>query len=209
MVQYVYVVDHDRDVRRSTSLLLRAEGFDCRSFGSGLDFLDSLSELKAGVILMELRKPEIDGFEMIRTLRECGIDWPVIAITAEVDVRVAVSAMKRGAIDVIVKPFGKDLLIEALANALPELSVITEKARRRDTAKAKIDSLSPRELDVLRCLIGGLSNKVIAHRLGLSIRTVEMHRARLMQRLQVNGLAGALAIAIDAGLELISSQEAA
>ncbi len=205
----MYVVDHDRDVRRSTSLLLRVEGFDCRSFGSGLDFLDSLSELKPGVILMELRNPEIDGFEMMGTLRERGIDWPVIAMTGEADVRVAVSAMKRGAIDVIVKPFGKNLLIEALANALPELSVITEKARRRDTAKAKIDSLSPRELEVLRCLIGGLSNKVIAHRLGLSIRTVEMHRARLMQRLQVNSLAGALAIAIDAGLELISSQEAA
>ncbi|HEY9554762.1 response regulator transcription factor [Allosphingosinicella sp.] len=194
-------MDDDRDVRRSISFMLGTAELSSRPFGSGADFLESLGELQPGCILLDIRMPEIDGFEVMAELSRRGIDWPVIVMTGHGEVSIAVRAMKLGAVDFIEKPFDEGLLLSSLERAFGLLKDRGERAERKRQAQDRIGALTTREHEVLQGLMAGLPNKVLARRLGISLRTVEMHRANMMDRLQAGSLAEALTLAVQAEIE--------
>ncbi len=200
-MQHVHVVDDDRDVRRSISFMLGVADLQSRPFGSGQDLLDSLGEIQPGAVLLDIRMPQMDGFQVMAELSRRGVEWPVVVMTGHGEVSVAVQAMKAGAVDFLEKPFGEDVLLASLTRAFGLLQDRTEKAERRRTAQDRTALLSSRESEVLRGLMAGLSNKMLARRLDISLRTVEMHRANMMDRLQVGSLAEALTLAVQAGIE--------
>jgi two-component system response regulator FixJ len=197
----VHVVDDDRDVRRSLSFMLGAGEFESRPFASGRDLLDSLADLQPGCVLLDIRMPEMDGFQVMTELAERGVEWPVVVMTGHGEVSVAVRAMKMGAVDFLEKPFDEAMLLASLERAFLLLEDRREKAGRRRQAEERIGQLSSREKEVLRGLMAGLPNKVLARRLDISLRTVEMHRANMMDRLRVGSLAEALTLAVQAGVE--------
>lgn len=197
---YVYVVDDDRDVRRSLSYMLGASDTRSHPFGSGADFLDAVPDLAPGCILLDLRMPAMDGFQVMGELGRRGIDWPIIVMTGHGEVPVAVRAMKQGAVDFIEKPFSEEALLGCLATAFKLLNEREAAGRRKRVARERVDQLTTRETEVLEGLLAGESNKQLAQRLGISLRTVEMHRGNMMDRLEVANLAEALTLALEAGL---------
>jgi two-component system response regulator FixJ len=201
-------VDDDREVRRAISFMLTAGGLQPRPFASGADLLGSLGELQPGVVLLDIRMPEMDGFQVMTELASRDIEWPVVVMTGHGEVSIAVRAMKLGAVDFIEKPFGENVLTAALDLALRTLGERSRAGERRRSAKARVALLSSREMEVLRGLVAGLSNKVLAQRMGISLRTVEMHRANMMDRLQAGGLAEALTLAVQAGVGALQEDAA-
>jgi len=196
----VYLVDDDEAIRRSASFMLRSSGYSVKTFSTGVEFLDAVEGLDAGCILLDVRMPEIGGLEVQDTLSERGISHPVVVMTGHGDVTVAVQAMKAGAVDFIEKPFDKTVLIEAIEDGFARLAQASSDLSRREQAQARLRVLTPREQDVLQGLALGHPNKTIAYDLGISPRTVEVHRANLMQKLEVASLSEALRIAFAAGL---------
>jgi two-component system response regulator FixJ len=197
----VYVVDDDRDVRLSLSFMLSASEIKTYPFGSGLDFLEALPDLEPGCVLLDIRMPQLDGFQVMSELAERKIDWPVIVMTGHGEIPSAVRAMKLGAIDFIEKPFSEETLLACFRQAFELLEERGAAGRRRREASERVASLSTRECEVLQHLLAGHSNKEIASGLGISLRTVEMHRSNMMDRLQASSLAEALKLALDAGIE--------
>lgn len=198
---YVYVVDDDRDVRRSLSFMLSASKIRSYPFGSGSDFLDSLTDLEPGCVLLDLRMANVDGFDVMGAMKEREIDWPVIVMTGHGEVQTAVRAMKLGAVDFIEKPFSESALLSSFEQAFSVLEQRQGDAKRQRDARKRVDLLTAREADVLKGLLAGETNRQIGERLGISLRTVEMHRSNMMERLQVANLAEALALALEAGMK--------
>jgi two-component system response regulator FixJ len=203
----VHLVDDDEAIRRSASFMLRTSGFLVRTYASGVELLDAGKALEPGCILLDVRMPEMDGIEVQRLLKDRGILLPVVVMTGHGDVNVAVQAMKAGAVDFIEKPFEKAVLLSAIEDGLGRLEDVGRRHARADEARARLDALTPREQDVLEGLVRGHPNKTIAYDLGISPRTVEIHRANLMTKLNVASLSEALRIAFAAGLG--SDEEAA
>ena len=192
------MVDDDQDVRSSISFMLGAAGMAARGFRDGEGFVEDVAKVDPGCILLDVRMPRMDGFQVMAALKEAGIDWPIIVMTGHGEIPVAVRAMKLGAVDFIEKPFSEDLLMSSLERAFLLLKDRGTKAESIKLAKERIERLTRREQEVLRGLIGGYSNKLLASHMGLSLRTVEMHRANMMDRLQVGSLAEALTLAVQA-----------
>jgi two-component system, LuxR family, response regulator FixJ len=196
----VYVVDDDAQIRSSLAVLLDVSAFPNRGFVSGDAFLDEVDGLDPGCLLLDIRMPGSDGLAVLRDLQGRGIDWPVIVMTGHGEVGTAVSAMKLGAIEFLEKPFGEEELLDALGRAAAMLRTRQDEAAQRNDAAARVGSLSGRELQMLQALLNGHSNKQIAGLVGISIRTVEMHRASLMRKLQARSLADAVILASAAGM---------
>jgi two-component system response regulator FixJ len=192
----VHVVDDDAAVRRSLERLLSSAGFAAVSYPTPEAFLEAAPGLAAGCILLDVQMPGMDGLMLQAELRARGGGLPVIVMTGHGDVARAVRAMKAGAADFIEKPFDDEILVAAIEAALGKVG------RDRDAAAAaqRIATLSPREREVLEGLVGGRSNKEIAFDLGISTRTVEVHRSRMMERLDVRQFAEAVRLAVLAGL---------
>jgi two-component system, LuxR family, response regulator FixJ len=204
--QYVHVVDDDREVRRSLSFMLGSAQFNSRPFASGSDLVESLDELQPGCVLLDIRMPEMDGFQVMAELARRGVHWPVVVMTGHGEVPVAVRAMKAGAVDFLEKPFEEEVLLGSLERAFGLLRERGETAARRRGAEARIGLLTLRERELLRGLMAGMSNKMLSRRLDISLRTVEMHRANMMERLQVGSLAEALTLAVQAGVEPLAEE---
>lgn len=187
--------------------MLGTSDIQSRPFASGADFLQSLEELEPGCVLLDWRMPGLDGFEVMTALAERGTDWPVVVMTGHGEVPVAVRAMKLGAIDFIEKPFGETLLLDVLDRAFDLLSDRAEKAGKKRQAEERVKLLTARELEVLRGLMAGFANKLLARKLAISLRTVEMHRSNMMNRLRVGSLAEALTLAAQAGLVPLDAAE--
>lgn len=196
----VHVVDDDEAVRRSAAFMLKTSGFRVESYENGISLLKNARSLEPGCILLDIRMPEMDGLEVQRQLREAGCLLPVIIMTGHGDVPIAVQAMKDGAIDFIEKPFEKQTLLRALEVGEARLREASNSSTRAEEAKQRLNVLTPREADVLAGLVRGLPNKTIAYDLGISPRTVEIHRANLMDKLEVRSLSEALRIAFAAGV---------
>ena len=207
--QNVYVVDDDHDVRSSISFMLSTADLSSRPFADGEIFLEQVAGLAPGCILLDVRMPRMDGFQVMTELEKAGIDWPIIVMTGHGEVPVAVRAMKMGAVDFIEKPFGEDLLMASLDRAFSLLQDRGGKAESKRVAKERVAQLTPRERDVLQGLVGGFSNKLLARHLGISLRTVEMHRANMMDRLQVASLAEALTLAVQAEVPVLDTTDQA
>jgi len=191
----IYVVDDDDAVRRSASFMLKTSGFQVRAFASGVELLGQVKHLDPGCILLDIRMPEMDGLEVQEELNRRGVAMPVIVLTGHGDVATAVTAMRNGASDFLEKPFEKASLLDAIGRAAETLGRHDAASVSEREAKVRIAGLTPRERDVLRELARGHPNKTIAYDLGISPRTVEVHRANVMSKLDVRSLSEALRIA--------------
>jgi two-component system, LuxR family, response regulator FixJ len=205
----IHIVDDDEAVRHALTLLIRSVQLRAVSYASGLEFLqcvDSLGCEDIGCVLMDLRMPGLDGIGVLQGLKQRNFKRPVIVMTAHGDIETAVKAMKAGATDFLVKPFDDEQLIESLKAALSvkqddgDMDPGNRADPRPETADAarRIAELSQREREVLKLLATGKPNKVVAYELGISHRTAEIHRARMMARLKVRSLAEAVRLAIKA-----------
>lgn len=192
----VHLVDDDAAIRRSVGFMLKTSGHRVETYESGVDLLKS--RLDTGCILLDIRMPGMDGLEVQQALQEKGVSLPVIIMTGHGDVSLAVKAMKAGAVDFIEKPFEKNALIASLEEGYRRLSRKEATDDRMRDAEVRLQALTGRERDVLDGLAEGLPNKTIAYDLGISPRTVEIHRANLMNKLGVRSLSEALRIAFAA-----------
>lgn len=196
----IHLVDDDEAVRHSASFMLRHAGFSVKTYADGVIFLESAQQAALGCILLDVQMPHMDGLEVQQRLNDLGISLPVIVLTGHGDVEVAVKAMKAGAVDFVEKPYEKQTLIAALTRAFERLEARSHKDVLTDEAKGRIERLTPRERDVLIGLVDGFTNKMIAETLDISPRTVEIHRANLMEKLDAPSLSSVLRIAFAAGV---------
>lgn len=181
----ISIVDDDDDVRESTALLLRMEGYRVETFPSGPAFLQSAKTAHKGCVISDVRMPEMNGVELIEQMRKRAISSPVIVLTAYADVPLAVQAMKLGACDLLMKPFDLEALLSALEAALRSGS-----EDGLQSVRDRLATLTPREAEVVSCLLAGKTNKEIALTLGISVRTAEAHRANIMAKTGAQNLVG-------------------
>lgn len=184
----IHLIDDDEDVRRSLSFLLGTAGLAVRVYDSASAFLDQDKASLTGCVVSDVRMPGIDGLELLRRLKSAAVSLPVIIMTGHADVPLAVEAMKIGAVDFIEKPFPDDILLGAIEVAL----ALSRKTGQDDLeigqVRTRLQSLKHREREVLKGLLAGYPNKTIAHELGLSPRTVEVHRANVMAKMGASSL---------------------
>jgi two-component system response regulator FixJ len=195
----VHVIDDDADVRQSLAFLLGTVGLAVRLHDSATSFLEALPEIQDGCIVTDLRMPGMDGIELQRRLRSDGNTIPVIVITGHGDIALAVDAMKAGAIDFIEKPFDDEVLIGAIKTALSRRAGDRERNAQAAEARARLKLLSERERQVLERLVAGKPNKIIAHELDISPRTVEIYRANVMTKMQADSLSALVRMALLGG----------
>ncbi|CAN2534498.1 Transcriptional+regulatory+protein+FixJ [Methylocapsa aurea] len=192
----VHVIDDDAAVRDSLRLLLQTEDFDVRAHASARDFLSSVEPSEVGCVVTDVRMPGVTGLELLAEIKARRIDLPVIVITAHADVALAVQAMKAGAVDLLEKPFDGDALLGSVRQAL-DLRVEGAGVRSEaSAARDRLASLTSREREVLVGVLEGRPNKIIAHELGISVRTVEVHRARLMVKMRAKSLSELVRISV-------------
>lgn len=196
----VHIVDDEDSIRRSVGFMLKTSGYAVETWTSGEAFLKEVKNAEHGCILLDVRMPEIDGLQVQRTLAERGVTMPIVIMTGHGDVSIAIRAMKAGAVDFLEKPFEKSALIGAIEESFERIAKATDASARAIDAGKILAALTPRERDVLEGLAKGLPNKTIAYDLDISPRTVEVHRANLMAKLDVRSLSDALRIAFAAGL---------
>jgi RNA polymerase sigma factor (sigma-70 family) len=187
--QTVYIVDDDRAIRHAMELLMRSVGLDFEIFHSADEFLEGHSVERAGCLVLDIRMPGLGGLELQEKLNEQGNGLPIIFITGHGDVPMAVGAMQKGAVDFIQKPFRDQELLERIAEALKADEQRRSARAEKAEVSSRIEKLTNRERQVLDLVVTGKPNKVIAYELGVSQRTVEIHRARVMEKMQARSLA--------------------
>jgi two-component system response regulator FixJ len=195
----VHVIDDDDAVRDALAELLEADGMVAHVHASARGFLDKISNLDRGCVVTDVRMPGMSGLELLRELRARSLNLPVIVLTGEADVAMAVEALKNGAAEFIEKPFGDQAILLAVRAALARLELDDQAATKRTQNLERLDSLTARETDVLNGLVAGHSNKVIALNLGISPRTVEVYRANLMFKMRAASLSELVRLALYAG----------
>ena len=185
----VYIVDDDQAIRHAMELLMRSVGLEYEIFHSGDDFLQGYSNDRAGCLVLDIRMPGLGGLELQEKLNELGSTLPVIFITGHGDVPMAVEAMQKGAVDFIQKPFRDQELLDRIGEALKTDQERRSAREEKAEVQGRIEKLTNRERQVLDLVVTGKPNKVIAYELGVSQRTVEIHRARVMEKMQAKSLA--------------------
>jgi two-component system response regulator FixJ len=184
----VHVIDDDEAMRESLAFLLDTAGLAARTYDSAVSFLEQLEPSMPGVIVTDVRMPGMTGLELVRRLKSREVGLPIIMITGHGDVPLAVEAMKAGVVDFLEKPFNEEALLAAIRSAVAEGAKAEEDQNERERVKRVLDSLSRREHEVLAGVVEGKLNKVIAHELGISPRTVEVYRANVMSKTGARGL---------------------
>lgn len=202
-MRHLYIVDDDDVVRASLRGLMSTQPrLQIQEFPSGDRFLEAMGGLEPGCLLLDLLMPGTRGMEVLQAISLESARFAVIILTGQGDIPVVVQAMKFGAVNFLEKPCDHRTLITAVNNAFFQLQHERQQRVSREAARAKLDLLSGRELDVLYGLIEGLPNKLIAHQLEISPRTVEIYRANLMEKLEVRSLSEVLRITFAAGMDL-------
>jgi len=185
----VYLVDDDEAVRDALGLLFKSVGLECQLFGSALEFLEAYDPRRHSCLVADIRMPGLSGLDLQQRLNEQRADVPVIFITGHGDVPMAVNAMKSGALDFIQKPFRDQDLIDRINKALAQDRERRAVRAEQNVILERLALLTPREAEVMKRVVRGQANKVIALDLGVSQRTVELHRARVMRKLKMRSLA--------------------
>jgi len=196
----VFVVDDDDAVRESLGALLEANGFEAFTYPSADAFLAACDPAVGGCLLADVRMPGMDGLELQEQVAARFPGLAVIIITGHGDVPIAVRAMKAGAVDFVEKPFEEELIVETVRRAIAHAERAQKRSSDTAAAAARLELLTPREMDVLHGLVAGLPNKTIGFDLGISPRTVEIHRARVMDKLQARSLSDLVRMALAVGL---------
>ena len=201
-MRHLYIVDDDDIVRASLAGLMSTQpAVDIRDFPSGDSFLEAMDGLEPGCLLLDLMMPGATGMDVMKAIARSRSRFVAIILTGQGDIPVAVQALKGGAVNFLEKPCDHRTLLMAVNNAFFELQHELQERTRREVARAKLELLSGRELDVLRGLMDGLPNKLIAHHLEISPRTVEIYRANVMEKLGVRSLSEVLRITFAAGMD--------
>jgi two-component system response regulator FixJ len=203
----VFVVDDDQAMRNSLKWLIETVGMNVEAYASADEFIRNYYPGRAGCLLLDVRMPGMSGLELQEHFLEQQIKIPIIIITGHGDVPMAVRAMKAGAVDFIEKPFNDELLLDSIRNALA-LDVEQRAAQsERAVVAARLAQLTPREHEVMEMVTAGKANKEIALALGVSAKTVEAHRARVMEKMQANSLAALVRMVIAANVYSDSKEE--
>jgi two-component system, LuxR family, response regulator FixJ len=197
--QTVHVVDDDPAMRESLAFLLDSAGLTAATYESGPALLAKGTGLEAGCIVTDVRMPQMSGLELVRALKDAGLDHPVVVITGHGDIPLAVEAMREGVLDFLEKPFDDEVLLAAVRKALDQARAETGKRAETEAARVHLEGLSARERDVLGGLVAGKANKVIAYDLGISPRTVEIYRANVMTKTGAKSLSELVRMALLAG----------
>ena len=192
----IYVVDDDEALAKLVKRLFELQGYKVICFYEPTEFLDAMPLLQPGCILSDLRMPQLSGLELLRRVRERGIQWPAVLFSGRGDIASAVEAMRLGATDFVEKPFRNEDLLQSVARAFEAHNRGKEVQQAILRAQELVKSLTPRQQELMRGVADGHSNKVIAQKLGISPRTAEVHRARLMDRLHAKSLAEVVRLAI-------------
>ena len=185
----VYIVDDDQAIRHAMELLMRSVGLDYEIFHSGDDFLSGHTNDRAGCLVLDIRMPGLGGLELQEKLNEMGSTLPIIFITGHGDVPMAVEAMQKGAVDFIQKPFRDQELLDQITEALKTDQERRSARDQQTEVSNRLEKLTKREREVMDLVVTGKPNKVIAYELGVSQRTVEIHRARVMEKMEARSLA--------------------
>jgi FixJ family two-component response regulator len=197
----VFVIDDDASIRKSLSRLLRSAGYTAEAFPSAEDFLRREHFDGVGCIVLDVQMPGLSGMDLQEELSKADYHMPIIFITGHGDIPMSVQAMKKGAVDFLVKPFDDKELLQGVREALEkERKAKAERAEVHDILR-RIEQLTPREHDVLRCVIAGMLNKQIALKLGIAEKTVKVHRGRIMEKLQANSVVELVRLAEKAGIK--------
>lgn len=207
--RYVYVIDDDRAVRIALSLQLGSMEFETRPFSCAEDFLSELDHFEPGCVLLDVRMPGKDGVTVLGEMVARCRAWPTIIMTGHAEVRVAVRAMKLGAIEFLEKPFRDDDLVAALTRGFAALENLRAVSDREREARRRLTGLTGRERLVFDAILDGLSNKEMAAAFQLSPRTVEMHRANLMRRTGTRKVAELHSLAVAAGYSKLGGPSSA
>ena len=202
-MSHIYIVDDDDAVRESLSMLLRSEDFDVVAFGNPLDFVSKVDDLEDGCVILDLCMPELSGMEVMEELKRRESKMSVICITGHGDVPTAVKALKNGAYDFLEKPFDSTMLIDIVKACVFDQMKNQHIEAFNTNAKEVIATLTPREYEVLQGMMDGLRNKQIAYDMEISIRTVELHRVHVMEKLSAKSLSDVLKIAIASGFSYV------
>lgn len=198
----VFVVDDDADVRDSLCALLESEGYDAKEFASARLFLDHYQPSEASCVIADIRMPDMDGLELQEEILRRGWGLPVIIITGHGDVPLAVRAMKAGAVDFIEKPFDDETLRAGIERGLEQSRRTLGESAFVQEVENRLAQLTAREREVLEHLVAGRANKVIAHRMDISPRTVEVHRGRVMEKMEARSLSDLVRMALTAKVEV-------
>ncbi|HYX67151.1 MAG TPA: response regulator [Burkholderiales bacterium] len=185
-----FVVEDDESIRTLWRWLMESNGIAVRTFNSASDFIREFPPGAPGCLVLDLRLPGMSGLELQGYLKGRGIDIPIVFVTAHGDVRTAVTAIQRGAVDFIEKPFSYREAVSTVQKAFQRDAERRDRQARQAQAAARLATLTERERAVLRCVIAGKPNKVIADELDISIKTVEFHRSKLMEKMAVDSVAG-------------------
>lgn len=189
MAEPVFIVDDDPDIRDSLSLLLSASGYATKAYESATALLASEAPESVGCLIVDVQMPEMDGIALQKELVARRSPLQVIVMTGHADIPIAVGAMKAGAVDFLEKPFDEPVLLDSVRRALDRASTTGDQVKEARSAAARLALLTERERQVLELIVAGKANKVIAHELSISPRTVEIHRARVMEKMDAGNLA--------------------
>ncbi|MCU7947598.1 MAG: response regulator [Candidatus Thiodiazotropha sp. (ex Cardiolucina cf. quadrata)] len=192
----IYIVDDEEPVRRALALLAKADGLQSKSFDSAATFLAELDRVGPGCLLLDVCMPEMTGPELQEELNKRACTLPVIVITGHGDIPVAVRAMQAGAVDFIEKPFDSEDLMERVHNCMDNVAKMHEKDQLKQEAGKLLTRLTRREYQIMERLVAGRRNKEIARELFISFRTVELHRAKIMEKLEAKSLSDVVRIAM-------------
>ena len=196
----IYVVDDDLSVRRALSLLLKSHGFEVETFMCAADFLAFKRFLLPSCLILDIQLPDMNGLELQEVMESRGIFIPIIFVTGHGSIPMSVKGMKGGAIDFFTKPFTKEKLFDAIAQAISKNKIQNKELAEISKIKRRVSYLSPRELEVFRLVAKGMLSKQIARKRGTSLQTIKIHRGRVMQKMQAKTVTELIRFAQKAGI---------
>lgn len=203
----VHVIDDDRQVRESLEWLLESVNLKTRLYDNGQDFLSEFSSGSLGCVVLDVRMPGLNGMDLHQSIKQLDPNFPVIIVTGHADVPMAIRAMKEGAFDFIEKPYNDQHMLERIQLAIHHYDGLQKSQIKAEALKNRFEQLSKRETQVLDGILRGQPNKVIADELFISVKTVEVHRANLMSKLDVKTVTELVRLAIEAGKDHYASNQ--